>query len=112
MRLTDKALAELWSSYQYGRDDGEPEDLTLWDIADVYRMGYETLDVMPLLLAEIRQWRAIAERDHGKPFAAALSSADLALIDQGLGTLSSDYNDVDHEAIAELRERLTKEHGK
>lgn len=35
-----------------------------------------------------------------------LSEADIDLIDLALGMLSSDYNDVDHDAIAELRERL------
>lgn len=56
-RLSDEQIDELWQSYRYGRDDGAEEDLTLWDIADVYRMGYETLRTMPSLLAELRTRR-------------------------------------------------------
>jgi hypothetical protein len=36
-----------------------------------------------------------------------LSPADLALIDRALGVLTSDHNSVDHEAIAELRGRVS-----
>lgn len=37
-----------------------------------------------------------------------LFAADFDLIDRALGVLSSDHNDVDHDAIAELRDRLKR----
>lgn len=37
-----------------------------------------------------------------------LFAADFELIDMALGRLTSDHNDVDHNAIAELRDRLKR----
>jgi hypothetical protein len=44
----------------------------------------------------------------GELLPPALSPSDRALIDHALGVLSSDYNSVDHEAIAELRGRVKR----
>jgi hypothetical protein len=41
-----------------------------------------------------------------------LSAEDFDLISDALGVLSSDYNDVDHDAIAELRDRLKRARSK
>lgn len=37
-----------------------------------------------------------------------VDASDAELIDRALSVLTSDYNDVDHEAIAALRDRIRK----
>lgn len=77
-REAENELGGARVELRFAKSDVEDRELALWQARE--------------------ELRKRSERD--------FSPADLALIDRALGVPTSDHNDVDHEAIAELRGRV------